>query len=44
MLDNKVFIIEFKVLDNGIAQGSALAQIKAKNYQQKYLKPKKEVF
>ena len=44
ILDNKVFIIEFKVLGNQIAQGTALAQIKAKNYQQKYLKSEKEVF
>jgi len=37
MQNNKVFIIEFKVLKEGEKAGSALAQIKAKNYQQKYL-------
>lgn len=37
MQKNKVFIIEFKVLKEGEEQGVALAQIKAKNYQQKYL-------
>ncbi|WP_394753892.1 ATP-binding protein [Crenothrix sp.] len=36
MLDNKVFIIEFKVLDDAKKQGLALAQIKAKHYSQKY--------
>ncbi|NOQ13229.1 MAG: hypothetical protein GQ583_01950, partial [Methyloprofundus sp.] len=44
MLDNKVFIIEFKALDEGAEQGTALAQIKAKNYQQKYLNADKELF
>ena len=41
---NKVFIIEFKVLDENSQQGRALAQIKAKNYQQKYLSGNKEIF
>lgn len=44
MLDNKVFIIEFKTLDEQAEQGAALAQIKAKNYQQKYLNTDKELF
>ncbi|NOQ36400.1 MAG: AAA family ATPase [Methylococcaceae bacterium] len=44
MLDNKVFIIEFKALDEQAEQGTALAQIKAKNYQQKYLTTEKELF
>ena len=41
---NKVFIIEFKVLDENSKQGTALAQIKAKNYQQKYLSDDKDLF
>ncbi len=44
MLDNKIFIIEFKVLEDNTAQGAALAQIKAKNYQQKYLAAENDVF
>jgi len=44
MLDNKVFIIEFKAIDDPKQQGTALAQIKAKNYQQKYLSADKELF
>jgi len=36
MLADKVFIIEFKVLDDAKKQGRALAQIKARNYSQKY--------
>ncbi|NOR80879.1 MAG: hypothetical protein GQ529_08615, partial [Methyloprofundus sp.] len=44
MLDNKVFIIEFKALDEHAEQGTALAQIKAKNYQHKYLNADKELF
>jgi hypothetical protein len=44
MLDNKVFIIEFKVLDGTNKQGSALAQIKAKNYSQKYAGAEYSVF
>ncbi|NOQ35423.1 MAG: AAA family ATPase [Methylococcaceae bacterium] len=43
-LDNKIFIIEFKALDDKTQQGIALAQIKAKNYQQKYLNAENEVF
>ncbi len=41
---NKVFIIEFKVLDENSRRGTALAQIKTKNYQQKYLKTDRQVF
>ncbi|NOQ37211.1 MAG: AAA family ATPase [Methylococcaceae bacterium] len=41
---NKVFIIEFKVLADTDKQGRALAQIKAKNYQQKYLVEGKTIF
>jgi hypothetical protein len=44
MLDNKIFIIEFKVLDETKKQGVALAQIKAKNYSQKYAGPENSVF
>ena len=41
---DKVFIIEFKVLDESTKLGTALAQIKAKNYQQKYLSAGKNIF
>ena len=44
ILDDKVFIIEFKVLEENSQQGTALAQIKAKNYQQKYLDSGKQIF
>ena len=44
MLDDKVFIIEFKVLDEAKKQGAALAQIKARNYSQKYAGPANRVF
>ena len=44
LLDNKVFIIEFKVLDGAKKQGMALAQIKAKNYSQKYAGAENSVF
>jgi len=44
IIDNKVFIIEFKVLDKNSEQGAALAQIKAKNYQQKYLDSYNQIF
>ena len=44
ILDNKIFIIEFKVLDGAKRQGTALAQIKAKNYSQKYADSKNSVF
>jgi len=44
LLDNKVFIIEFKVLDGAKKQGVALAQIKAKNYSQKYACAENSVF
>lgn len=44
MLDDKVFIIEFKVLDGAKKQGAALAQIKAKNYSQKYAGAANSVF
>ncbi|SJM95505.1 conserved hypothetical protein [Crenothrix polyspora] len=44
MLDNKIFIIEFKVLDDTKKQGVALAQIKAKNYSQKYLGAENSVY
>lgn len=44
LLDNKVFIIEFKVLDGAKKQGMALAQIKARNYSQKYAGPENSVF
>ncbi|MFW2176977.1 AAA family ATPase [Moraxella sp. TY6] len=33
---NRVYIFEFKVINNKVQAGSALAQIKAKNYAQKY--------
>ena len=36
MLENKIFIFEFKVLDAEQGNGSALAQIKAKHYTDKY--------
>jgi hypothetical protein len=36
MLENKIFIFEFKVLDAEQGNGSALAQIKAKHYADKY--------
>ncbi len=44
MLGEKVFIMEFKALNEDDEQGAALAQIKAKNYQQKYVAPEKQVF
>ncbi|MCF7971630.1 MAG: PD-(D/E)XK nuclease domain-containing protein [Methylococcaceae bacterium] len=45
MQKDKVFIIEFKVLaEESQQQGSALAQIKARNYQQKYLAADKHIF
>ncbi|NOQ35123.1 MAG: AAA family ATPase [Methylococcaceae bacterium] len=44
MMQDKVFIIEFKVLDENSKQGTALTQIKAKNYQQKYLNADKTIF
>jgi hypothetical protein len=44
MLGDKVFIIEFKVLDETKKQGVALAQIKAKNYSQKYAGSENSVF
>jgi len=44
MLDDKVFIIEFKVLDEANKQGIALAQFKAKNYSQKYASSEKSIF
>ena len=44
LLDNKVFIIEFKVLDGAKKQGMALAQIKARNYSQKYAGAENSVF
>ena len=44
MLEDKIFIIEFKALDEKMQQGTALAQIKAKNYQQKYLSEEKTVY
>lgn len=44
MFENKVFIIEFKALDEQSEKGTALAQIKAKNYQQKYLDAEKELY
>ena len=44
ILSDKIFIIEFKAIDEQMPRGTALAQIKAKNYQQKYLASKKEVF
>ena len=44
MLDDKVFIIEFKAINESTQQGTALAQIKAKNYQQKYLSAEKTVY
>ncbi len=43
-MQNKVFIIEFKALDKNDENGTALAQIKQKNYQQKYLSAGNEVF
>ncbi|PKM35511.1 MAG: hypothetical protein CVV06_15920 [Gammaproteobacteria bacterium HGW-Gammaproteobacteria-10] len=36
-LDNRVFLIEFKVIDQYQAAGDALRQIKAKNYQDKFI-------
>jgi len=44
MLDDKIFIIEFKAINEQTQQGTALAQIKAKNYQQKYLSEGKIVY
>ncbi|MCK5354000.1 MAG: ATP-binding protein [Methyloprofundus sp.] len=44
IVDNNVFIIEFKAVTQAAQQGTALAQIKAKNYQQKYLSADKSVF
>lgn len=44
MQKNKLFIIEFKVIGSKDRQGTALAQIKAKNYQQKYLAMNKEIY
>lgn len=41
---DKIFIIEFKVVDENSKRGTALAQIKAKNYQQKYLNVDKKIF
>ncbi|MCK5356335.1 MAG: PD-(D/E)XK nuclease domain-containing protein, partial [Methyloprofundus sp.] len=41
---NKIFIIEFKVIGSADQQGAALAQIKAKNYQQKYQAMNKEIY
>lgn len=35
-LDDRVFLIGFKVIDNDQSAGDALRQIKAKNYQDKY--------
>lgn len=44
MLNNRVFIIEFKVIDENTRQGSALQQIKTRNYQQKYEGCGKDIF
>ncbi|NOQ35540.1 MAG: AAA family ATPase [Methylococcaceae bacterium] len=44
MLNDQIFIIEFKAIAETDKQGMALAQIKAKNYQQKYLAEDKTVF
>jgi hypothetical protein len=44
MLENNVFIIEFKVLDEAKKPGLALAQIKAKNYSQKYASSDNSVY
>ena len=44
MLEDKVFIIEFKVLDGAKKGGAALAQIKASNYSQKYAGSANSVF
>ncbi|NOQ35127.1 MAG: hypothetical protein GQ569_04445, partial [Methylococcaceae bacterium] len=44
MLNNQIFIIEFKAITETDKQGTALAQIKAKNYQQKYLADDKTLF
>ena len=44
MLDDKIFIIEFKAINEQTQQGTALAQIKAKNYQQKYVSAEKTVY
>jgi len=44
IFDDKIFIIEFKALDKNAKQGTALAQIKAKNYQQKYINRAKPVY
>jgi hypothetical protein len=44
MLDNKILIIEFKVLDETKKQVIALTQIKAKNYSQKYAGSENSVF
>ncbi len=44
MFDDKVFIIEFKALNDDDKQGTALKQIKAKGYQQKYSDSGKKIF
>jgi hypothetical protein len=44
MLEDRVFIIEFKVLDGAKKRGAALAQIKAKNYSLKYAGAANSVF
>ena len=43
-LENRVFIFEFKVLAKDVRPGSALEQIKAKGYADKYLGPEITVY
>ncbi|MCP4698577.1 MAG: ATP-binding protein [Gammaproteobacteria bacterium] len=44
LLEDKVFILEFKVVELDTAPGSALAQIKAKRYSEKYRAPDRTIY
>ena len=43
-IEDKIYIIEFKVVDNKSEKNSALYQIKEKNYQQKYQSQSKDIY
>ena len=43
-LDNKIFIIEFKVIEVDKTKGSALKQIKKKKYSEKYQQKENKIY
>ncbi len=43
-IEDKIYIIEFKVIANDKEQGTALKQIKEKKYHEKYIKEDKEIY